>query len=135
MALTADKAKVTRLNRAYNDPVLAGAKIYAGALVVLDAAGWARPGIVATTLKARGVAVASVDNTLGANGALSVDTEPGLFRFKNSASGDLIARADIRTDCYIVDDETVAKTSGGSTRSIAGKVIDVEADGVWVQIG
>ena len=29
-------------------------------------------------------------------------------------------------------DQTVAKTNGGNTRSRAGKVFDVDADGVWV---
>jgi len=35
--------------------------------------------------------------------------------------------------CYIVDDETVAKTNGTNTRSAAGTVVGVESDGVWVQ--
>ena len=52
--------------------------------------------------------------------------------FANSASADLISLADIGADCYIVDDQTVAKTSGTNTRSVAGKVFDVDADGVWV---
>ena len=39
---------------------------------------------------------------------------------------------DIGKDCFIVDDQTVAKTNGANTRSRAGKVFDVDADGVWV---
>jgi hypothetical protein len=27
----------------------------------------------------------------------------------------------------------VAKTNGGSTRSVAGKIFDVDAQGVWVK--
>lgn len=38
-------------------------------------------------------------------------------------------------DCFIVDDQTVAKTNGTNTRSRAGIVAAVDADGVWVQIG
>lgn len=135
MALSAEKAKVTRSGAVYSDPVLAAVKIWAGALVVLDAAGWARPGNTATTVKARGVATATVDNTAGTNGALRVESETGLFLLKNSSAGDLIARADIGADCFIFDDETVAKTNGTNTRSVAGKVRDVDADGVWVQVG
>jgi hypothetical protein len=56
----------------------------------------------------------------------------GWFRFANSAAGDLITIADLGTDCYVVDNQTVAKTSGGATRSIAGKVRDIEAAGVWI---
>ena len=81
------------------------------------------------------MALATVDNLAGAAGAVSAETETGVFRFKNSAAGDLITRADLGVDCYIVDDETVAKTSATNTRAIAGKVRDIDADGVWVQVG
>jgi hypothetical protein len=37
--------------------------------------------------------------------------------------------------CYFVDDETVAKTTGGATRSKAGTVVRVEAEGVYVKMG
>jgi hypothetical protein len=40
----------------------------------------------------------------------------------------------IGNDCYIVDDQTVAKTNGTATRSIAGKIRAVDAQGVWVEI-
>lgn len=43
--------------------------------------------------------------------------------------------ADIGSDCYIVDDQTVAKTNGTNTRSVAGKIMDVDAQGVWVRSG
>ena len=59
----------------------------------------------------------------------------GVFKFENSSAGDAIAIAEIGDDCYIVDDQTVAKTNGGSTRSVAGKVIDVVSDGVFVLVG
>ena len=59
----------------------------------------------------------------------------GTFKYGNSSAGDLIAQADVGADCYIVDDQTVAKTNGSSTRSVAGKIIAVDADGVWVKIG
>ena len=44
-------------------------------------------------------------------------------------------QADVGADCYIVDDQTVAKTNGTNTRSVAGKIIAVDADGVWVKLG
>ena len=56
-----------------------------------------------------------------------------MFRFKNSAT-DPLTQADVLSDCYIADDETVAKTSGANTLSKAGKVLEVEAAGVWVEI-
>lgn len=116
------------------DPIKAATTIFQGSLVCLDAAGWAVPGATATTLIARGKAKATVSNAGGANGDQSIETERGIFRFENSAAGDLIARTEIGKDCYVVDDQTVAKTHGGNTRSIAGKVEDVDGQGVWVRI-
>lgn len=106
-------------------------KIYAGALVVLDA-GVAAPGRTATTLVAIGRAEQTVDNTGGADNALKVRVRRGVFAFKNKAD-DLVVAADVGKDCYIVDDETVAKTSATNTRSIAGKVFQIDGDQVFVE--
>lgn len=131
-ALTSNRDTPTKDGVLFSAPVAAAKKIYAGALVALDAAGNATPGAVATTLKGLGRAEEYVDNSAGAAGAASVTVRKGVFRFANSAAGDLIARADIGANAYIVDDQTVAKTDGGGTRSVAGKIVDVEAAGVWV---
>jgi hypothetical protein len=56
-----------------------------------------------------------------------------VYRFSNSGGADLITLGDIQSDCYIVDDSTVAKTSGTNTRSVAGKIRDVDVGGVWVE--
>lgn len=135
MALSADRQVKRRDGINYNDPVAANTKIYLGALVCTNAAGNAVPGSVSTTLKARGIALEQVDNSSGAAGDKFVPTRTGFYPFKNSASADLITRADIGNDCYIVDDETVAKTSASNTRSIAGKIKDLDASGVWVGVG
>lgn len=132
-ALTKDRATPQRdgARRAFG--LAADAVIYAGALVVVDA-GYALAGSTDTGLVCVGVAKQAVDNTDGANGAVKVEVERGVFRFANSSSGDLIAVGDIGATCYIVDDQTVAKTNGSSSRSAAGKVFDVDAQGVWVEI-
>lgn len=133
MALAAPRNTPRREPGVESHPVKGATKIYAGGLVCLDASGWAVPGAAATTLIAVGRAEETVDNT-GANGAKNVETRRGTFQFKNSTSGDLITRAEIGDNCYVVDDETVAKTDGSSARSIAGKIRDVDAQGVWVEI-
>lgn len=133
-ALAADRTTPKRLGHQLNLPVAASAVIYAGALVCLNSSGFAVKGITSTTLKAAGVARARVDNTGGADGALRLEVDrQGLHQFANSASGDAITLADVGSSVYIVDDQTVAKTSGSSTRSLAGKVADVDAAGVWIQ--
>lgn len=134
MALTKDRNTPRRDGKQLNDPVAANVKIYAGSLVCLDASGNAVPGSTSATLKARGLAQEQVDNTGGAAGALRIETRRGTFQFANSAAADQIARADIGAQCYIVDDQTVAKTSATNTRSVAGVIRDVDSDGVWVEI-
>lgn len=114
-------------------PVAAGAKIYAGSIVVANANGYAAPGSLATTLTYLGRANETVDNTNGANGAVSVKVDrKQAFKFANLAA-DLVTQAELGKTCYIVDDQTVAKTTGGATRSAAGKVVGIDADGVWVE--
>jgi hypothetical protein len=113
-------------------PVAAGVKVFQGSLVALSAAGLAQPGGTASTLTAAGRAEETVDNTGGAAGAVMVTVRRGVFQFRNAA-GDAITQADVNKDCFIVDDETVARTNGGNTRSIAGKVRGVDTAGVWVE--
>lgn len=132
---TADRNTVERTGQVYSDPVAANTKIFAGTIVCLNAAGNAIPGATAVGLVVRGRANGVVDNSAGIAGAVRVDSTPGVFPFANSAAGDAITRAEIGDDAYLVDDQTVAKTNGGATRSIAGKIVDVDAKGVWVRIG
>lgn len=126
----------TRARRGSRDRAFglaAAAVIPAGVIACLDASGNLVNGSTATTLKCVGVSKGRYDNTGGAAGAIKGETEAGVFGpFANSASTDQIATADIGSDCYIVDNQTVAKTNGSSTRSVAGKVYDVDAEGVWV---
>lgn len=119
----------------YAYPVAANAKIFAGSQVTLTATGFARNGQQGGT-RVIGVAQENVDNTGGLDGAKTVSVRRGVFGFNNSAGGDLVTNAAIGTDCYLVDDETVALTNGGATRVVAGRVAHVETIGsttvVWV---
>lgn len=132
VALTADRNTPQRVGDIERHPVKGATIIMAGALVCLDASGWLVPGSAATGLICRGRSDRHVTNA-GANGDLSCDVRKGQFRWDNSASGDLITRAEIGDPCYIVDDHTVAKTNGSATRSVAGTIRDVDAQGVWVE--
>jgi hypothetical protein len=133
MALTGDRLIRNRAGKRYSFPVAANAVIYAGALVALNASGFAVPASTATTQKVAGVAVEAVTGT-ASNGGVSITVERGVWQFKNSADADLIALSDLNGTAYIVDDETVAKTNGGATRSIAGVIRDVDGAGVWIEI-
>lgn len=133
-ALTADRNTPRRAAEDFEFPMAASTLIYAGALVCINASGLATKGAVATTLKTVGVAQETADNSAGAASAKRVKVRRGCYRFANSGSADAITLADVGADCYVVDDQTVAKTNGSATRSVAGKVRDVDADGVWVEI-
>lgn len=131
-ALTAERDTPYRENVQFEFPVAATSKLWAGGIGMLNGSGFAVKGATATGQKCVGVCTETVDNP-GANGDKRVKVRRGLFRFANSSAGDLITLADVGADCYIVDDQTVAKTNGSSTRSVAGKIRDVDSVGVWVE--
>lgn len=133
MALTKDRNTPFKDGELISVPVAADAVIHAGGLVVANATGYAAPGSVATTLTYLGRAEQAVDNTGGADGAETVLVRRGkAFKWANSGV-DPVTQASLGKVCYIVDDETVAATNGTNTRSAAGTVVGVDADGVWVQ--
>ncbi|MGE4501979.1 MAG: hypothetical protein AB7D03_03815 [Thiomicrospira sp.] len=131
MALTKDRNTAWMNADLVAVAVAAGAKIYAGALVVINASGYAEPGSTATGLTYFGRADEYIDNTDGSNGAQVVKVRRGVaFGWANDGS---ITQAHLGATCYIVDDETVAATDGTGTRSAAGKIVSIDSDGVWVE--
>lgn len=131
-AATSTRMTVTRPGDRIVHPLEAAATIYAGTMVGRGAGGFAIPGgpDAAAIL---GMATADASNP-GANGDASVEVDRKVVpRFDNSAAADEITRADIGNDCYAVDDQTVAKTDGSETRPVAGRIVDVDDDGVWIQ--
>lgn len=132
-ALTADRNTPFKDGESIAVPVAANAVIHAGALVVADATGYAAPGSAATTLTYLGRAESAVDNAGGADGAKTVTVRrKKAFKWANLAA-DAVTQAELGKTCYVADDQTVAKTNGTGTRSAAGKVMQIESDGVWVE--
>lgn len=131
MAAATGNLRTKRLTRGLRSvPAAASVTCFQGALVSVDASGYARPARTSTTDKCIGVCRAKVANgAVAAAVNVEVDGEGVYGPFANSASGDLIARANIGSVCYVVDDQTVALTSGSSTRIVAGTVFDVDAAG------
>lgn len=132
MPLTAPRNTQARIGEVFDFPVAASTTIHQGALVALSA-GYAAPGATATGLIAVGRAEESAAAVSAGDAKVRVCR--GVFKYANSAAADQIAQADVGADCYIVDDATVAKTNGTNTRSRAGQIVAVDADGVWVQVG
>lgn len=115
-------------------PVVASDIIYRGGMVAIDASGNAAPAAATASLDVIGVAIETVDNSDGGAGDEHVRVCRGVFKFGNSADSDAIAAADVGHDCYVVDDQTVAKTSNSGARPRAGRVIGVDTDGVWIEL-
>lgn len=131
--LTSDRVTEQKLGDVHHGPVEAGVVIYAGALLVRNAAGNIAPGTAATDLVGVGRAAERVDNGGGAAGAEVVRYQGGIYRYANSAGADEITAVDVGKTCFVVDDQTVAKTDGGAARSPAGIVHQVDSQGVWVR--
>lgn len=129
-ALTKDRDTPLREGRNYSHPLAAGKIVFLGALMVLGATGYAEPASTATGKKGLGRAKEYVDNSAGADGAVSVTIERGVFRYANNGS---VTRAAIGGSAYAVDDQTVAPDDGTSTRSAVGTIRDVDTLGVWVE--
>jgi hypothetical protein len=106
-------------------------KIYKGTIVVLDA-GFAKPGVHAGSLIAVGKAVETVDNTAGADGAKEISVEEGIFKFTNHGTNTVVA-ANVGSDAYIEDDQTVGNLITGTSR--VGKITKLDSNGVFVKIG
>ncbi|MCF1449986.1 hypothetical protein FS815_24660 [Agrobacterium vitis] len=131
-ALTADRNTAQRSADNRNFPVKAATTIFAGAMAAVDATGMLVPAGATAALKVVGRNERQVVNA-GADGSVRADVKTGVFRFANSASTDAITLADIGSNCYAVDDQTVAKTSNSSARPVAGTIFDVDDQGVWVK--
>lgn len=120
-------------------PMTDNVKIFAGALVVTDALGNAKPGVTGLGLVARGVAQFTADNTVvgHAAGFVKVIVLTGVFGFANSSGGDAITNAARGKTVWIVDDNVVALTDGDGTRSPAGTLWDVDplTSQVYVAVG
>lgn len=133
-ALTAarDTSEISNGARHLILPVKGSTTIYQGALVALDASGYAVPGSKAATLTAAGRAEETVANT-GADGEVSIRVARGVFVFDNATDAGKLTAAHVLKPCYIADDQTVTATDDGA--SVAGLVIRVDDSGVAVEIG
>lgn len=128
-----DTAELMNGGRQLVLPVKGGVTIYQGALVALDADGYAIPGKKAVGLTAAGRAEETVANA-GSDGDASVRVCRGVFVFANTGTAaNKVTAAHLLKPCYIQDDQTVTALADGA--SVAGLVVRVDGAGVAVEIG
>lgn len=111
-------------------------QVYQGGRACFDTStGLVAKAFASTTLVPIGDYVEDQLTVSGQKVLINLDNKITAKWFGNSASTDLIAAAQVGSDCYLVDDQTVAKTSATSTRSIAGRVWALDpVKGVLVQV-
>jgi hypothetical protein len=110
-------------------PVAAATNLFAGTLVALDTSGNVVPAADTAGLRVVGRAEHNANNTDGAAGDITINVKRGVFRYANSATAAVDAD-DKGKIVYVEDNQTVAETSTNKIK--AGRVFQVDADGVWV---
>jgi len=118
MALAANVLRSQKRDQSLSLEVKTAVNIFQGAMVCVDATGYAIPAADVAANIFQGIAQEQKDNTSGASGALKVIVErPDRF-IATLASA---AITDIGLDVYISDDDTLTKTVGNGV--YVGKVV------------
>ena len=112
-------------------PVAASTKLYAGAMISLNSSGYAVTATDTAGQRVIGRCAATVDNSTGSAGALSVRVRRGVFGYTNSSTNAL-TQAHVGKFAYVEDDHTVANTATNKTK--AGYVVSVETNSAGVTI-
>jgi len=132
-ALTSDRNTEYSLGDLLSIPVAGSTRIFAGALVCSNAAGYAVPAADTAGYIIEGVAVAQADNRTGSNGDVEVVVRRrGRFRLDCASALDQAAQG---ARVYVSDDHTVA-AADDVTNDVAAGVIDrvQGSDECWVSI-
>jgi hypothetical protein len=132
MAATAEINTPERPGITTSYPVAADTKIFAGTIVALNTSGDALPAADTAGLRVVGRAEETIDNTDGSAGDLKINVKEGVFKFANSGT-DAVDAGDRGKICFVEDDNTVNE-AGADERVVAGRVVDVESDGVWIDV-
>jgi len=124
----AERNTQEREGAVFNFPLAADTVISKGRMVMLNA-GEAVP----ASAIAAGVSVGIAQQTVEAvAGDTSVNAKQGTFLMANSTGADEIVTADVGSECFVADDQTVAKTDNAGARPVAGLIKQVEGSVVWV---
>lgn len=130
-ALSSERETSRRPGMAVVFPVLAGALIYGGGLVAVDADGFAQPAANTAGLVIVGVADATVDNTDGDDGDLEVTARCGA-QFKLDTT--TLTSEDAGRMAYVVNDQTVGRLSAASNAIPVGRVVEADGAIAWIEI-
>lgn len=107
-------------------------QVYQGGTACFDSStGLVAKAFISTTLTPIGVF--TEDQNTASGGTVHVTLFKEVTAYWRANDGTVVA-ADVGKDCYILDDQTVAKTSNSSTRSVAGRIWAIDTvKGVLVE--
>lgn len=115
-------------------PVKAAAQLYAGT-IALTASGYAKSAATVASTDIcwglyngllNGTPTTSTPITGGStDGAVVVGIDTGSFYLQNGTNSDAITQADVGALCYVIDEVTVGKTNGSSSRPVAGRIMSI----------
>lgn len=137
--LTKDRATTKSAVTAFREQLVANALAtrvyYIGLLQIIDANGRAdNPGAATAALVGAkaGIVKDRVDNSLGANDALKVELETGVFRLDKSGTSAPVA-GDVGKVCYGADNHTISMTAADGPP--VGRIWQVNTNSVDVNVG
>lgn len=130
-ALTAAKEIQEQEGKLVSLPVVGSDIIYKGALVKINAAGYAAPCASEAGSEFVGIAYETVDNSAGADGAVEVRVIPtGVFPLTIAGA----TQAVVGSKVYATDDQLVTVTSAASLQVVGNIIKFVSATSVLVRL-
>lgn len=134
-ALTSDFKYQTRAG-AHRDEtykLAANVKIWNGATVAFNAAGYIVPASDAAALTVAGIAQSRVDNTGGAAGDKEVNVLT-CCRVTRDNAGGAVTIASLGKPVYVADDHSVTTAAVATNDLLCGILDCIDEDGLWVFI-
>jgi len=130
-ALTTDRTSPQRTGDLVA-PIQGSNVIFAGSIVAVGTDGLALPAANTSSLKVLGRAEVKSDNTgVNYSATKNIQVRRGIFQWDNGASNNL-TRANIADLAYAIDDQTVGRTNEATNAVVVGRIVDVDASGIWV---
>jgi hypothetical protein len=130
-ACMADRNTTYREGLEIEFPVKAATRLYSGSLVAVDSSGYAVPASNTAGHKLVGIGLEQVDNSTGANGAVSIRVRTaGVFEFGATS----ISQANVGADMYVVDDQTFDDVDPGQGIKCGKLVKYISTTKGWIKI-
>lgn len=129
-ALSANRDTHSRSGEYVTMLVASGSVVYAGSMVCENGSAVAVPASDSSGYAVIGCAQEKADNSgVNYSATKTVKVRRGVFQWVNGGS---VTDANVGDFAYVSDDQTVTTAASATYDIIAGVIIDVDSDGVWV---